>query len=111
MKLETRHGVPQCTLENYEQDFADRHLLHQVVAKWAREKPDALAIINAETKQEITWKQFEQATTALAMLLLQMGFQKGDFLATSLPYLTEHVYLEYACFKTGVIHVPLDLRL
>jgi fatty-acyl-CoA synthase len=40
-----------------------------------------------------------------------MGFQKGDFFATSLPFLTEHIYLEYACFKIGVIHVPLDLRL
>ena len=109
--FDVRNGVPQCTLENYEQDFADRHLLHQVIAKWAKEKPEALAIVNAETKQEITWKQFDQTTTALAMLLLQMGFQKGDFLATSLPYLTEHVYLEYACFKIGAIHVPLDLRL
>jgi fatty-acyl-CoA synthase len=109
--FDERSGVPQCTLQNYEQDFADRHLLHQVVAKWAKEKPEALAIINAETKQEITWKQFDQTTTALAMVLLQMGFQKGDFLATSLPYLTEHLYLEYACFKIGVIHVPLDLRL
>jgi fatty-acyl-CoA synthase len=111
MQFETRHGVPQCTLENYEQDLADRHLLHQVVAKWAREKPEALAFINADTKQEITWDQFDKTTTALAMQLLQMGFRKGDFFATSLPYLTEHIYLEYACFKIGVIHVPLDLRL
>jgi fatty-acyl-CoA synthase len=109
--FDVRNGVPQCTLENYEEDFADRHLLHQVVARWAREKPEGLAIINADTKQEITWKEFDQATTALALLLLQMGFQKGDFLATSLPYLTEHIYLEYACFKIGVVHVPLDLRL
>ncbi len=111
MQFETRHGVPQCTLENFEQDFADRHLLHQVVAKWAREKPEALAFINADTKQEVTWDQFDKTTTALAMLLLQMGLQKGDFFATSLPYLTEHIYLEYACFKIGVVHVPLDLRL
>jgi fatty-acyl-CoA synthase len=109
--FETQYGVPQCTLQNYEQEFADRHLLHQVVAKWAREKPQAPAIINAETKQETSWDLFDKTTTALAMLLLQMGFQKGDFLATSLPYLTEHIYLEYACFKIGVIHVPLDLRL
>jgi fatty-acyl-CoA synthase len=109
--FQVRNGVPQCTLENYEQDFAGRHLLHQVVAKWAKEKPDALAFINADTQQEIPWKQFDRTTTALAMQLLQMGFKKGDFFATSLPYLTEHVYLEYACFKIGVIHVPLDLRL
>jgi fatty-acyl-CoA synthase len=106
-----KNGVPQCTVQNYEQDLSDRHLLHQVVAKWAREKPDALAIINADTRQQITWDQFDKATTAMAMLLLQMGFEQGDFFATSLPYLTEHLYLEYACFKIGVIHVPLDLRL
>jgi acyl-CoA synthetase (AMP-forming)/AMP-acid ligase II len=106
-----RHGVPQCTLENLEQDFADRHLLHQVVAKWAAEKPEALAFINADTKEEVTWDRFDKTTTALAMLLVQMGFRKGDFFATSLPYLTEHIFLEYACFKIGVVHVPLDLRL
>jgi len=109
--FEVRNGVPQCTLENFERDFADRHLLHQVVARWAREKPQALAIINADTKAQITWDLLDKTTTALAMRLLQMGFRKGDFLATSLPYLTEHLYLEYACFKIGVIHVPLDLRL
>jgi fatty-acyl-CoA synthase len=109
--FEQRNGVPQCTPENFDQDFSDRHLLHHVVSKWAREKPEALAIINAETGQQVTWAAFDKTTTALAMQLLQMGLQKGDFLATSLPYLTEHVYLEYACFKVGVIHVPLDLRL
>ncbi len=109
--FEVRNGVPQCTLENYEQDFADRHLLQQVVAKWAKEKPEALAIINAETGQQVTWEQFDKTTTAMAMQLLAMGFGKGDFLATSLPFLTEHIYLEYACFKIGTIHVPLDLRL
>src|ERR1035438_3892846 len=41
----------------------------------------------------------------------RMGFRKGDFLATSLPLLDEHILLEYACFRMGVIHAPLDLRL
>lgn len=109
--VETRQGVPQLTLAHYEEDFADRHLLHRVVTKWAREKPTALAFINADTKAEITWEQFDRSTTALAMQLWQMGFRKGDYFATSLPYLTEHIFLEYACFKIGVIHAPLDLRL
>jgi acyl-CoA synthetase (AMP-forming)/AMP-acid ligase II len=109
--LTKRNGVPQFTLAHYEEDFADRHLLHGIVAKWARERPDALAIINADTRQEVTWQRFDQAATALAMKLLQMGFRKGDFLATSLPFLTEHIFLAYACFKIGVIHTPLDMRL
>jgi len=109
--FERRNGVPQLTLEHFEKDYADRHLCHGLVEKWAKSKPDALAFINADTGEQISWARFDQATTALALKLLQMGFAKGDFFATSLPLLTEHVFLEYACFKIGVIFVPLDLRL
>lgn len=111
VEIARKNGVAQCTLENYERDYVDRHLLHGVVAKWARERPDAIAIIDADTKDEISWQRFEQTTTALALKLLDMGFRKGDYFATSLPLLSEHIFLEYACFKIGVIAVPLDLRL
>ena len=110
-ELTYRNGVAQYTLEHYERDFADRHLLHGVIAKWARETPDAVAIIEADTGREFTYQQFDRTTTALALRLWRMGFRKGDFFATSLPLLAEHVFLEYACFKIGVIHAPLDLRL
>lgn len=106
-----RNGVPQYTLEHFEKDFADRHLLHGIIAKWAKEKPDHNAIEVVDTGKNYTYQEFDQITTALAMKLLKLGFQKGDFLATSLPFLAEHIFLEYACFKVGVIHAPLDLRL
>jgi len=99
------------TLERYETEFADRHLLHGVIAKWAREKPDHVAIIDAETGQQVTYREFDEAIGARALKLVEMGFRKGDFLATFLPLLVEHIFLEYACFKIGVIHAPLDLRL
>ncbi len=111
VEVPTRRGVPQCTFEHYEQFYADRHLCHGVIATWAKAKPDALAFVNADTGVEVTWQRFEQAATAFALKLLEMGFQKGDFFATSLPMLTEHIFLEYACFKIGVIYTPLDLRL
>lgn len=106
-----RNGVPQFTWEHYQTDFADRHLLHGVVAKWARETPDVVAIVEVDAGREYTYRQFDEITTALAMKLLRLGFCRGDFLATSLPLLAEHIFLEYACFKIGVIHAPLDLRL
>ncbi len=109
--LTYRNGVPQYTLDHYEKDYGDRHLLHGVIAKWAAEKPEALAIIDVDTQKEYTYQQFDQITTALALKLLKLGFTKGDFLATSLLFLPEHIFLEYACFKIGVIHAPLDLRL
>jgi len=109
--IATRNGVPQCTLANFEDDFAERHVLHEIVSRWAEQKPDEVAIINASTGTRLNWRQLDQAITALALKLLDLGFERGDYFATSLPLLTEHVLLEYACFRIGVRFVPLDLRL
>ena len=103
--------IPQYTWQDYERDFADRHLLHAVVAKWARERPDQPAIIEFDTGREVTYRQFDDRTTALALRLIEWGYRPGDYLATLLPLTVEHVFLEYACFKIGVIHAPLDMRL
>ncbi len=103
--------LPQLTLDDYNQKFADRHLLHGVVAKWARERPEATALVSAETSRTVTWAEFDRFTTALAAEWLRLGFQKGDYLVTLLPMSVDHVLLEYSLFKIGVIVVPLDLRL
>jgi fatty-acyl-CoA synthase len=99
------------TIQDYESKFAERHLLHGVLEKWARAKPRAIALINAETGEAFSWRSFDRTTTALAVKLLQLGFAKGDFLVALLPFSTEHILLEYACFKIGVIHAPLEVRL
>ena len=99
------------TLEDYEGVFADRHLLHDVVAKWAKAKPEAPAILSVEGNLTVTWRDFDRLTSALACEILRLGFTKGDFLVTLLPMSVDHVLLEYSCFKIGVIVAPLDLRL
>ena len=109
-KSEPMH-LPQFTIDDYENVFADRHLLHGVVAKWAKAKPEAPAILSAEGDRAITWSDFDRITTVMAIELLRLGFAKGDFLVTLLPLTVDHVLLEYSCFKIGVIVAPLDLRL
>jgi len=104
-------AIPRLTLRDFEERFAGRHLLHGVVRKWARKKPNAPMLINASRGQEMDWATFERESRTLAMQLLGMGLCRGDFVATSLPLLTEHVVLEYACFQIGAIMAPLDLRL
>ena len=103
--------VPQFTLDDYENNFADRHLLHGVVTKWAKDRPDATAILSAEGDRVVTWRDFDRITTALACEMVRMGFAKGDFLVTMLPLSVDHILLEYSCFKIGVVVAPLDLRL
>ena len=103
--------VPQFTLDDYEKTFADRHLLHDVVAKWAKARPEAQALVSADGNRTVTWREFDRITGALAKGLSGLGFTKGDFMVTMLPFTVDHVLLEYGCFKIGVIVAPLDLRL
>jgi acyl-CoA synthetase (AMP-forming)/AMP-acid ligase II len=85
--------------------------LADYVASHAREKPDAAALIEHDTGEVVSWKDFDRAVSAFAAKLLSIGLQKGDIVATSLPLLKEHVFLMYACFRIGVVIAPLDLRL
>ena len=81
------------------------------VTRYAKERPKETAIIEHNTGETVTWKQFDISVTAFAAKLLSIGLVKGDIVATTLPLLKEHVYLTYACYRIGVIVAPLDLRL
>lgn len=104
-------AIETVTLDNYESSFAGRHRVHDALDYWASRKPTAPAILNATRGSVMTYAELAGLSRALAGHMQRMGFRKGDFLATSLPLLNEHIVLEYACFRAGVIHVPLDLRL
>ncbi len=111
VKKITKMPLAVCTLEQYEQEYRDRHVVHGAVDYWAARKPAALAVINATRDTTLEWAALARISALLAAELVRRGFRKGDFLATSLPLLNEHILLEYACFRAGIIHVPLDLRL
>jgi acyl-CoA synthetase (AMP-forming)/AMP-acid ligase II len=85
--------------------------VHGAVSKWAKEAPERTAIIEFDTGRHVTYREFDNATTAWSFRLIELGYRSGDFLATMLPLTVEHIFLEYACFKIGVIHAPLDMRL
>jgi len=103
--------IPQLSEDDFEQRFGDRHLVHSVVTKWAKEKPAGIAIISADTGQRTTWAELDATTFGLVASLIELGYKKGDCLVSALPLSTEHIILEYACFRIGVIFAPLDLRL
>ena len=104
-------SVATCTSESFEREFGNRLRLADAVAHWAAIKPDATAIVNVDRNRRVTWHEFHQAIQVIAANLLDLGFARGDFLAASLPFLTETVLLEYGCFQAGVVFVPLDPRL
>lgn len=81
------------------------------VDRYAKEKPNDIALIEYNTGEQVTWKDFATKSKAFAAKLLSMGLKKGDVIATMLVLLKEHVYLFYACYRIGVIIAPLDPRL
>ena len=101
--------IPQVTLADCERRTP--RLLHAVVDRWAAVRPHDDAIVNATRGSRLTWSELQRNSLALAAELERMGLRPGDVLAASLPLLDEHILLEYACFRAGVIHAPLDLRL
>jgi acyl-CoA synthetase (AMP-forming)/AMP-acid ligase II len=106
-----RSSFPLVTAEQLARDSAGRSLVHQALDYWAGQSPDGVAIVNATRGTTLTWSQLREASLVVERNLRRLGFRKGDFLAASVPFLSEHVILEYACFRAGVIHAPLDLRL
>ncbi len=98
----------QACIERYKELLPN---LADYVAHYAKKKPQELAIIEHNTGAKVTWKQFNTSVSAFAAKLLSIGLNKGDIIATSLPLLKEHVYLMYACYRSGIIIAPLDLRL
>jgi acyl-CoA synthetase (AMP-forming)/AMP-acid ligase II len=104
-------AAPRVTIEEFEVEYSGRHLIHAAVDYWASRKTGDAAILNGSRGGEVTWGELQRGSMVLAAELSRMGFRKGDFLAASLPLLNKHILLEYACFRLGVIHAPLDLRL
>jgi len=86
-------------------------LVNSYIDKWAKLRPDAIAMIQHEDGKAVTYKKFGLLIDFFALKLMDMGIQKGDRVATQLVLLPEHMALMYACFKIGAIIAPLDVRL
>ena len=86
-------------------------LVNSYIEFWAKETPNATAMIQHEDGRSFSYKEFVNLVDFFALKLLDMGIGKGDTVATLLVLLPEHMMLMYACFKIGAIIAPLDVRL
>ena len=69
-------------------------------------RPQKTAVIFKE--QQFTYFQFNQRVNRIANVLVNLGLQKGDKLATILPNCLEQLELFWAVAKLGVVVVPLS---
>lgn len=67
-------------------DEMSRELLPNMadyVARYGKIKPTDIAIIEHNTGEKVSWKQFNTSVNAFAAKLLSIGLKKGDVVATS----------------------------
>src|SRR5947209_9492681 len=75
----------------------------------ASRNPEKPAVICGE--QTVTYAALDRSTDALAHWLLREGLQAGDRVAIHWTNSIEVVTLYFACFKAGLIAVPVNNRL
>jgi len=61
--------------------------------------------------ESISYEQLDHCTTWLARWLLHQGLKPGDRIAIHWPNSIETVKLFFACFKAGMIAVPVNVRM
>ncbi|MYT39243.1 AMP-binding protein [Streptomyces sp. SID8356] len=78
----------------------------------ARERPHHLAIAGrriAESRTDtLTYAELSRLTDRFALALLELGVQRGDFVAVQLPNRWEMVPLIFASIRVGAVIIPIS---
>ncbi|MFJ9572004.1 AMP-binding protein [Streptomyces bacillaris] len=78
----------------------------------ARERPHHLAIAGrriAESRTDtLTYAELDRLTDRFALALLELGVQRGDFVAVQLPNRWEMVPLIFASIRVGAVIIPIS---
>lgn len=83
-------------------------LLRDLIGPTAATAPDRMAVEGSG--QSYTYRQLNEASAALARMWLDDGLETGDRVAFLMPNRPETVLAYLACFKAGLVAVPLDYR-
>jgi len=75
----------------------------------AHHAPETPALICGDTA--VTHRQLNHSSTALALRTIQQGLRPGDRVAIHWANSVEIATLYFACFKAGLIAVPVNIRL
>jgi long-chain acyl-CoA synthetase len=83
--------------------------LGNLLSASAFRNPSQAAVVFGD--ESVSYEQFDAATTSFARGLLAQGCQPGDRVALHWPNSIEMVKLLFACFKAGLIAVPVNVSM
>ena len=82
--------------------------IRNLLAAGLSRHPDETALVSAE--MQWTWRELDAVANRLGAQFLQMGLKPGDRIASLMPNRTALVIFYLACFRTGLVAVPLNYR-
>ncbi len=86
--------------------------IHDFVRKWARERPDGLALESVhEPGRRYTWAELEAHTERLSRRLTALGVGPEGVVAVSLPWSVDRLLAMVAIWKAGGCYLPVDPEL
>jgi fatty-acyl-CoA synthase len=77
----------------------------------SQRRPDAIAVADADTGLEVTWRELEDRVGRAARMLTDRGIERGDRVALVAENDTRIFEVQFACMRIGAILVPLNWRL
>jgi acyl-CoA synthetase (AMP-forming)/AMP-acid ligase II len=93
-------------------DTLSDNLIHRInvgdsLTRTAARTPDAVALVEGDRR--LTYREFNSEVNRLANALVKLGMTVGSSLALASGNSIEFLIIYYACAKTGVVCVPLNL--
>lgn len=87
------------------QGFWVNRIMPDYVDFWANWEGERPALIYEATI--ISYGELKKKVDLLALALLELGLGSGDTLACQLPNRPEYLYFQYACWRLGIVFVPI----
>ena len=76
--------------------------------RWAKERPNSIAILEMRSGQKKTFKELEQESNRLASGLIQYGMKPCERILLMIPYGIDFITLTFAMFKADLTPVLID---
>lgn len=81
-------------------------MVHRAASAQARERPDAIAVVDAV--EALSWADLDRRCALLAQLLRETGVTRGDVVGLHLPRSVDAVVAMLAVARAGAAWMPLD---
>jgi long-chain acyl-CoA synthetase len=81
--------------------------VYQFLEDSTEKYPENIACVYAD--EEITYEDLKLEVDKLASALVDFGVKKGDMVASVLPSCPQFIFIHFASFKVGAVHVPLSI--